>query len=300
VLSSTDLYPVVTVDPEWKLDSEAMGTKDKFWYQRPDDDSRWLFKFPRESTGEHWSEKIAAEVAALLNAPCGRVELAELGGVRGSVTEAFAGDREELRHGNELLEEAIPGYDPQKKRGQSQHTLGNIRRALDRAFDRSAEARSASRTAFSGYLVLDAVIGNTDRHHENWGILIERNGQNVLRRLAPSFDHASSLGRELSDDRRQRLLKEDRIGHYSERGRGGIFLSEADRRAPGPLGLVRQAVRDHPAPFAPALERAAQVSDKDLRRSIDRVPEHWMSPSARDFSLALMHYNLRELRKRVR
>jgi len=166
-----------------------------------------LFKFPRESTGGHWSEKIAAEVAALLNAPCGRVELAELEGVRGSVTEAFAGDREELRHGNELLEEAIPGYEPQKKRGQSQHTLGNIRRALDRAFDRSAEAKSASRAAFSGYLVLDAVIGNTDRHHENWGILIERNGQNGLRRLAPSFDHASSLGRELSDDRRQSLLR---------------------------------------------------------------------------------------------
>jgi len=31
VPSSTDPYPVVTVDPEWKLDSEAMGTKDKFW-----------------------------------------------------------------------------------------------------------------------------------------------------------------------------------------------------------------------------------------------------------------------------
>jgi hypothetical protein len=33
--------------------------------------------------------------------------------------------------------------------------------------------------AFVGYLVFDALIGNTDRHHENWGIT---DGRYCLRR----------------------------------------------------------------------------------------------------------------------
>jgi serine/threonine protein kinase HipA of HipAB toxin-antitoxin module len=44
---------------------------------------------------------------------------------------------------------------------------------------------------FTGYLVLDALIGHTDRHEENWGVI---EGITGAKRLAPSFDHASSLG----------------------------------------------------------------------------------------------------------
>lgn len=41
---------------------------------------------------------------------------------------------------------------------------------------------------FAGLLVFDALVGNTDRHHENWAI-VEDTGL-----LAPSFDHGASLG----------------------------------------------------------------------------------------------------------
>ena len=27
---------------------------------------------------------------------------------------------------------------------------------------------------FAGYLLLDALIGNTDRHHENWAVMVPR------------------------------------------------------------------------------------------------------------------------------
>ncbi len=298
-MSSSCPYPVVTVDAGWKLDSEAMGTKVKFWYRMPEDNHRWLFKFPRKDTGEHWSEKIAAEIAALLNVSHGRVELAELDGERGSATETFARNRRELRHGNELLAKTVSGYDQEQRFGQSQHTLGNILQTLERIFVGATAASRASRD-FAGYLVLDAIIGNTDRHHENWGILVRRVGQSYLGYLAPSFDHASSLGRELSDERRLRLLKEDRFGDYSERGRGGIYSSHTDKRAPSPLALVRRCVGDRPTLFAPALKRAAETSADDVQRIVSRIPDGWMSRTARDFAVALMGYNLDELRKLVR
>lgn len=59
-------YPVITVAPESVLESEQLGTKDKFWFNTDDGylgKSQWLFKFPTEGTGQHWAEKIACEIA---------------------------------------------------------------------------------------------------------------------------------------------------------------------------------------------------------------------------------------------
>ena len=76
-------------------------------------------------------------------------------------------------------------------------------------------------------MVLDAVIGNTDRHHESWGFLRRQVGGQWKGRLAPTFDRASSLGRELLDERRLLLLEEKRVGWYSAKGRGGIEIAPA-------------------------------------------------------------------------
>lgn len=58
-------YPVMDVYPEWKTESEQMGSKEKFWFRKPSepDGHDWLFKFPTEGTGQHWAEKIAYEIA---------------------------------------------------------------------------------------------------------------------------------------------------------------------------------------------------------------------------------------------
>jgi hypothetical protein len=63
---------------------------------------KWLFKRCRPHTGEDWAEKVAAEVAALLELPHALVELAEADGERGSICRDFAG-HSDLIHGNELL-----------------------------------------------------------------------------------------------------------------------------------------------------------------------------------------------------
>ena len=60
---------------------------------------------------------------------------------------------------------------------------------------------------FVGYLILDAVIGNTDRYEENWAVIVHGDD----RSLAPTFDHASCLGFMLDDDQRlSRLRTRDR------------------------------------------------------------------------------------------
>jgi hypothetical protein len=149
----------------------------------------------------------------------------------------------------------VLGYDPAKKFRQSSHTLANIFAALDRVF-RRPETATAAKMRIADYLVLDALIGNTDRHHENWGILVKRTPTGRSGIIAPTFDHASSLGRELLDDTpgkcRVRILKENRIGAYAEKASGAIYWEEGDKRAVSPLELVRRASRLHPNLFSRA------------------------------------------------
>ena len=115
--------------------------------------------------------------------------------------------------------------------------------------------------------------------------------------MAPSFDHASALGRELLDVRRELLLAEERIGHYVSRGRGGIYWSDNDERAPSPLELVRRACNDNQNLLAPALARLSKLNERSVQDMIDSVPESWMTQSARGFALALMLYNLAEMQR---
>lgn len=297
---SIDSYPVLTIQPERVLEDEAMGSKQKFWFRKPDDATDWLYKYPQPNTGQHWAEKIAAEIAEELEILHAKVELALFAGLQGSATESFARDGRELYHGNQVLAGQVLGYDPAKRFRQSSHTLANIFAALDRVF-RRPETAAAAKQRIAGYLVLDALVGNTDRHHENWGILVKRTPKGRMGMIAPSFDHASSLGRELLDDTpgkcRVRILKENRVGAYAENAPGAIYWDEGDRRAIGPLELVRRAAAGYPDLFRPALRGLDNLEKESLERIVARVPTGWMSDAARQFAVELTCYNLRQLKE---
>ncbi len=272
-----------------------MGTKGKFWYRDPSQEAEWLFKYPRPNSGEHWAEKIAAEVATLLDIPCAQVELALYGGRRGSATLSFVTGLQDMMHGNELLTDTISGYDAERKFKWSHHTIENIFAVFDRVLA-DTEARQAKHR-FAEYLILDALIGNTDRHHENWGILRKRDGDHWSYAVAPSFDHASSLGREIPAEKRNRRLAENRVGSYVEKGRGGVFWSAEARYGPSPLQLIRCAAQRFPALFLPALQKTKRLDRKAALDVVRRVPDDWMSPSQRAFAVEMITYGHDQLRR---
>lgn len=288
-------YPVIQVAPEWVRDDEDMGTKEKFWYRKPGDgEKEWLFKHRRPDTGEHWAEKIAAEVAGVLGIPHATVQFAEFQGRRGSVSESFVSDEHDLFHGNQLLERTTEGYDPAAKRALADHSFENIWESFERLFV-TRSAVELNKRALAELLILDAVIGNTDRHHENWGMLRWRIGDKEGGSLGPSFDHASSLGRELRDTKRVLLLEENRVGDYSEKAPGQIFWSRQAERAPSPLALVRKAVTGHGSYFGSALQRVAELCDERVTEIVSGVPSEWMSAPAREFVIRMIAYNRNQL-----
>jgi hypothetical protein len=259
------------------LQDEPMGSKDKVWCQLPTElgGGRWLFKQPRqqEENIEHLAEKIAQEVAALIQVPCARVEWAVLGGVRGSISLDVRSEGDVLMHGNEIIAGRVLGYDRRQKRHTSDHTYERIRQAI---LEVCAGRCKEDLGQFAGYLVFDALIGNTDRHHENWALL-KREAGPTGHRLAPSFDHASSLGREMRDERRALLLRERRIADYLRKGWEAIYLQELRETAISPIELVDRLVPQMPECFGPWLKRVEGVTDEQTRCIIERIPTGWIS-----------------------
>jgi hypothetical protein len=156
-------FPIIDISNNTVVSDEQLGSKSKFWIAR--DAERWLFKEARENTGEDWAEKVASEVAQLIDVSAARTELAEYAGRRGCLSLSFVGDDESLVHGNEILAGQIVGYERQKRLRQSDHTFDNIVAAVQKLVDNAPWYPEVLRD-LAHYLVFDALICNTDRHHE--------------------------------------------------------------------------------------------------------------------------------------
>jgi HipA-like C-terminal domain len=302
-----DFYQVVEISPEWLTGMEPMGSKTKRWIRLPSDEQPWLFKYSRHSagqvTGEHWAEKIAAEVAEVLGVIHPPVELARLEGQWGSISRRFdelSSASTELVHGNDLLAGHVTGYDPQKKQKQSDHTLDNVIRVIEWLFPSSDGAlRRSALVMLAGYLILDGLILNTDRHHENWGVLrrIDWEQSGVHYSIAPSFDHASSLARNEPPEKLSTWLLEPwRVSWYAMRGPGGLYWRESDPRGANPLQLAIDAAAKWPAYFEPWRQRLANLRVDLLTVAIDRVPDEAMAVESKRFAKALVAHTLDRLK----
>ena len=105
------------------------------------------------------------------------------------------------------------------------------------------------------------------------------------------------FGRELQDKRRTMYLNDGRVGWYVERGRGGVYWSEAESHGPSPLELVRRASRSYPELFKPALGRLKHIDGEAFSRLVGRLPEGWMTRPARKFATALVSYSHQQLKE---
>jgi hypothetical protein len=146
---------------------------------------------------------------------------------------------------------------------------------------------------FGGYLLLDAWIGNTDRHHENWALLVEP--ARGHRHLAPTFDHAASLGAHLPDAQRSgRLESRDpafRVEAYvrAAKARSALYLREGDDKSLPMLDAFHAWAQR--AKCDAWIARLGSIDDSLIHDLVDRVPMTEMTGPARAFAQAILKVN---------
>lgn len=298
------MYPIIKVPADAPEAPEPLGTKQKFWYEG----GRFLFKQIRHGTGEDWAEKVCAELARRLRLPHAEYDLAQWerddGYVRGVRSRNFCPQGAALTFGNELLAEADPDYagKAESKYRVPAHTvqrvifnLRNRNPALPLGWSPPSFVRDVVDT-FIGYLFLDALVGNTDRHHENWGIIRLPDG---VMHLAPTFDHASSLGRNLLDEERdERLQTKDQnrtVEAFANRAASALYRAETDSKPLAPLYAFFEAARWNHSAALGWLGVLEAFTDGETAIIIRDVPPERISDTAARFAHRLISVNRKNL-----
>lgn len=269
--------PILDVT-HWVSDSgDPRGAREKSWLLKPGEgeiDAQYLFKLARPDgkTPEHgsdlWAEVLASRIARAIHVPAVHMDFAIRGSDRGVVSQRMSVN---LTDGNELL-----GGDRATDRGEeSGYHLEAIRRVLDNY--QGSERGLTAYESFVGYLVLDALIANTDRHSENWAVDSHRG------ELLPCFDHGASLGFNATEQQRAN------VSRYASRGWSSPFRVSILKVAQRGLECVPTDVADL------WLGRVETLTLPALERLVERVPLGWMSDPSRTFVVALVWENRRRL-----
>ena len=115
---------------------------------------------------EFWSEVIGYQVGALLGFNILKYDVAVFGPVMGCISESMINsEQEELIEGLKYLQAFAPNYDPKNKEHQTRYTFQLVENALERA-----KLKSEINNIIE-VIIFDALIGNGDRHQENWAVI---------------------------------------------------------------------------------------------------------------------------------
>ncbi|MGJ3256759.1 MAG: HipA domain-containing protein, partial [Alcanivorax sp.] len=283
---------------------EQMGTKSKFWYE-DEKGTNWLFKSNETINssgeliirpGENWAEKCAYEICLLLKIPAPEIHLATHHGRSGIISKNFIRENETLVFANEFITKYSKGKGGKIEERKNYHTAGRIHAALETmnvlkpAGWNSLPNIKTAADFFCGYLVLDCLISNQDRHEENWGIV---STEEETLHLSPSFDHAASMGRNESDENRiSRLNTKDKgqmVSTYVNKAKSQLYdksgkrlktieaLGDFSRRSPKALSAWSKALQD--------------IEFDKLKEIFDKVPSEIMSDPEKSFSLSIIVEN---------
>ena len=219
---------------EYEGASEGSGRSEKIWLQNPDTGQTGLFKFKKDvGTTDHVSECIAYEIAQLLEIPCAKFELGMYHGREGSMSYNIIEDS------NQILVEGIyfitliyPEYSPEQfidvvtKR---RYSIEMVKKAIE---------KFVSIESFLKMLVFDYLIGNSDRHQNNWAIIIK----NHKMEWSPLYDNSSSLCAYVLEEQIESYLGKDKTRWNSlidTKSRSLLCCKEFDEKRPTHLMVMK-------------------------------------------------------------
>jgi len=172
------LPQLFTITDEWNEQPwfSTGGTRAKKYLQSPDGKfyyfKRSQYKDATDSkpgkdfTYEFWSEVIAYEVGSTLGFNVLKYDIALSGELMGCICESMINaEEEELIEGVKYLQAFAPGYDPKSKEHQNRYTFQMIENSLEKA-KLKGEIENIIEM-----IVFDSLIGNGDRHQENWAVI---------------------------------------------------------------------------------------------------------------------------------
>lgn len=283
----------------------AHGARDKTLLHSPADvQAPWLpnhfylFKLSdRRYPQQFWMEVIASLLGDVLPLEVQNSFPAYRDGVSASLIEFFVypDERNRLMQGGELMEKAILDYDFEKG---TQHNLEDVLTQLTK-LHKQRLVEDEFKESFFSLLLFDALIGNSDRHHDNWGILLHRIGHDQIGQLSPAFDNGTSMGREIVPQKLKNYAHVNDLDRYIDKGCHHLRLRRDSEKQLGHLEFIKWC-KQHESAVA-ARFRDWLPSDAQLETLTDFLTQHYSQPEVPLIALdnERISFTMRLLRRRL-
>ncbi|MDM8559791.1 hypothetical protein [Candidatus Parabeggiatoa sp. HSG14] len=277
---------------------EPLGSKRKFWFENDTDSLKKLFKIGRANTGEDWVEVVVAELCTLLNIPHAKYQFAKWNNDEGTITENFVPKGGRLVHGNEVLATISNGEYPENSFYKVREYKLKLIIALMKhpSFKLPIDYVNTQLTTvfdvFMSYVMLDCLISNPDRHHENWGFIVYDN--EIY--LSPTYDHASGLGcRETEKNKKKRLASKDKgfqVASFVKKAKTPFYHKHEKLTTLKAFEMC--AVSDEKIAIY-WLEQLECLNFNAVQNIFSKIPNHLISDISIEFALKILEENKKRL-----
>lgn len=207
------------------------------------------------------------------------------------------GRLEGLVHGLDILTQADSLYDTTANR-PTDYNVPTIHTALQK-YGAKQGATSSLAQSFFTMVCFDALIGGTDRHHWNWGV-IEDEGS--FKKFAPLFDNGVSLLWDIDVASKYRQVISHSMGMRLHKARSRIRLTQTQNgslydvvSAVGVWPEVEPSTIEHMYEVIADLDRGEKLRHAVVDKLCD-IPARFLGGSRDPLEWAYNYVNLRRIR----
>lgn len=316
-----DFNGIISVDDFWVMDDlydgvSTKGARPKTAYFSPKKpehsfikpNHRYLFKKSRKGAPwQFWMEIIAYRIGDVLNV---KVPPTYVGmsikeaedsekPVLGSLIEWFYGAQDEYRDGGRLIGPLIENFNYETG---EQH---NLQTNLAQTFPcDEIQIHHLLVEYWAKILTFDTIIGNTDRHQDNWGLIMppiaENNKFSV--NFSPAFDNGSALDYGVPERRFENFSDSDYAEKYLRNGKHHMKWSLDEPKNLNFFEFMKRFVSEYQF-TKQIVEGLLQFQREDLEKRLNpllniKVPEEFcLTPSRLRFTIDMIFYRVNLLRE---
>ena len=182
--------------------SEGSGRSEKYWLINENEEIG-LFKFTKtKETKEHISEKLASDISKIIGIECAKIDVGTFNSRKGCMSYLINKQDEILIEGINWINKIYPLYDSNSLYDMENEEYYSLNMIFESITGTNLE------NELLRMMIFDFIIGNSDRHQNNWAFLMDKQGD---LKMCPLYDNGSSLCCYIHEDNLDTFLGNDKL-----------------------------------------------------------------------------------------